>query len=290
MKIAKDKYERIGTLDFPLRASNIPKLMKCEKSFMIATLSGIESSNEYAETGTLTHAGIQGFHASGEDINGGMALIAMNKSKCPLGDSNLAADWLRKYVERERNDRKGVVLKEYLEHEFTLVLPPAKIDKTKKDIYITGHIDMIRKEGDYYLVIDHKTGYPKAEDMIRDHASQLAMYMLGAYQKLKTDKIKSYITRIQDLHSRSNPFYWETRLTIDRCNAIVEMVKTKIALIRMGLATTTPGKHCDYCFDERYYPNCIDNIGLKRAVDSHHKPSKILPRVELKTIDELFKT
>lgn len=271
---------QLATKEFPIRASLLPTLFQCPKLFWERTLADGEDrdSNEPADTGSLAHLGIQAFHTLG-----GMKAVAPaikgGKDKFPQGDPDKAFSFVSKYIEREKADPKGKIIK--TEWQASITLPPAPFDPTGQEIVIFGTIDQIREFGkkEPLWVVDHKSGMTPGPSMVNKYTPQQAAYMLIAHRHFNRP-VKGFITRIQDLYRRDQPFWWELPFGPEHCEAILQPVRTRIALLRMGLQDATGGKHCDYC-PQLTYPGCVSGTEL-------HDGRQLKPRQTLTTVDELF--
>lgn len=270
-----------ATPDFPIRASNLPYLFQCTKMFVDRTENGGDVNDVAANTGSMVHAGIEGYHVAKRNMNAGMKAIDVAKLHYPAGDTEEAKILLRKYVERDKSDTRGTVVE--TEFQGKIEIPCAPYDKTGQAIYITGTIDQIRKVGDEFWVVDHKSGRRYGTDMTGYYAPQLAAYMLIGAERVKSRNVKGFITRLQDLKRSDLPFWWPLKWTFDNCMKILAPVQTRIAEIRNGYLVSTQGKHCEYC-TLNPYPDC--------CTGEHHPETPVAKRnttVPLQTIDELFK-
>jgi hypothetical protein len=283
-----------GSKDKPVRASSTPTLFQCSKAFWIKSMGEFESS-EAADTGSMVHLGIQIFHALGEGKETEIAAqAAIHKSvdQYKHGNTDEAISQFKSYVKRERQDRRGKVI--FGEQKIRLTIAPHESDTTGEEIVIDGTVDQIRQAGEWYYVNDIKTGQQAGANMVQMYLPQLACYMAMAMQQLKTEKVKAFILRTRDLISSRNPFYWPMPLTPSKVDAVLDTIAYKIAVIRNGVLDITPGKHCDYCNDPRYYPDCIDNEGQLRPpkeTATEIKRGRVsLPHVNRvrKSADELF--
>lgn len=280
-----------GSENQPLRASLLPVLFNCSRSFYKATLmDGQGESNEYADTGSMVHMGIQVFHESRGNEIAALAAIEKSIEIYKYGIITDAITHFKNYAKREKAEKRGEVIE--LEKVIQIKLKAAEFDKTKKEIVINGHVDQIRKLGDWLYVIDHKTGYKDGLVMVREHTPQLAAYHIGVCDMYKTKKVKTFIARTRDLISSRNPFLWQMPFDYTRAIKIMDTVRHKVALIRMGIFDSTPGKHCDFCRDERFYPDCVDGQGQIRPPKTESQTKRgvihLTQAVQHKTVAELF--
>lgn len=240
---------KLATDELPIRASNLPNLFACPNFFLYKTMTdGMEAGGDAAQTGSIVHAGIALWEQNG-DAN--KAILAMNhehRTNFPLGEIGEAIRLFQKYVERTKSDKKGKTI--YVEQKLSFEYPCAKIDETKQPIVINGTVDLVKELTDRYYIIDHKSGRMYGDEMVKSYAPQIAAYTYGVWlcKLQKTKKpVEGFITRLQDLARRDLPFYWKTHIDLDRAVAIMDMVAVEIALLRMGVTKSTPGKFCDWC-------------------------------------------
>lgn len=243
-----------------------------------------------ANTGSMVHAGIEAYHKSKGNLASGVKAIAVAKVKYPSGDVDEATILLRKYVEREKSNPRGKALTDNIEFQGTFKIPCSPLDKTGQEIVITGTVDMLREDMPptkfrpyrHFGVVDHKSGRRYGADMLEYYTPQQAVYMLIAAQQLGRDDIGCYITRLQDLKRCDLPFYWEFEFNVSDCLKLLTPVQTRIAEIRSGLHSATPGKHCEYCA-VKPYPNCVTGRG-PLAVEPQATATRNIPL----TTAELF--
>lgn len=209
---------------------------------------GMEAGGDYAQTGSIVHAGIAAWEKLPDSNKAILLMNKEHKSKYPDGDIGEAIRLFQKYTERSKSDKRGKT--EFIERKIEFHYPCSKIDETKQPIYIMGTLDLIKGFTDHYNVIDHKSGRMYGDDMVKSYSPQIAAYVYGAWECLlgKTKKpVTGWITRLQDLVRRDLPFYWETHIDLDRAVHILDTVAVRIALLRMGITDSTPGKFCDWC-------------------------------------------
>lgn len=273
-----DKMTEFATAKHPIRSSLLPELFKCSRLFLEKTLTdGDYLADPLAQTGSLVHLGIQHYHQSGCSLQQGQKAIIEGKGKYPDGDADEAYNLLTKYIDREKTHPRGKVVK--VEWEIKIEIPCSPLDKTKKAIVITGHIDQIRDLSDCIWVVDHKSGYRPGAGLISHYAPQMAAYMLGAHRHYKKPT-KGFFTRLQDLKRRDLPFWWDCNFTDEHCLDVLMPVRNRIAEIRAGIVDCTGGKHCEYCPFEAY-PACVTG----NKVESGNTLPK---RKMLTTVDALF--
>lgn len=241
----------------------------------------MEPGGDAAQTGSIVHAGIAEW-----EKNGNKALPAiqlMNKehrSEYKQGDIAEALRLFQKYVERCKSDQKGK--SKFVEQKLKFSYPCSKIDETKEPLIIMGTVDLVKELTDRYNVVDHKSGRMYGDDMAKSYSPQIAAYVYGSWINLlkKTKRpVRGYITRLQDLVRRDLPFYWDTHIDLDRAVHILDSVAHRIALLRMGIIDSTPGKFCDWCGMGEYASeaSCIEgNKRVALPVVPKQAPAKML--------------
>lgn len=132
--------------------------------------------------------------------------------------------------------------KHFLETEAVKIPGFPKVD-LGDDLFLTGKLDWIEKEGDIYHVIDFKTG--KNEE--KEDSQQLPIYSLLVSKILKTDKIKTSYWYL-DKDDNPKPFpgadLEETYKTIKQKGEIIKLVReTKSYRCQSG------NEHCWACKD-----------------------------------------
>lgn len=281
----------IATDKKPIRASMLPYLFACPKMFYERFGADGSIDDVAANTGSMVHAGIETYHKSNGKLAVAVKAIEAAKVKYPSGDVDEATVLLRKYVEREKSNPRGQTLTGYNEFQGAVKIPCSPLDKTGQEIVITGTVDQLREKMPptkfrpytHCGVVDHKSGRRYGADMLEYYAPQLAVYMLIASEMLGDEKIGCYITRLQDLKRCDLPFFWEFEFNVADCLKILTPVQTRIAEIRAGLHSATPGKHCEYCA-VKPYPNCVTGYPVDTLVRDAGPKAKTLPL----TTAELF--
>ena len=221
-----------------VRASSLPTLFACMKSLEYKE-SGV--SNEYADTGSLIHKGIQAFHVL-NNIDAALAVMAtVHHRDFPEANGPKAAHHFRRYT--ETHQRWGAVKQS--ERSIAFTLAPCAIDPTKEEIVIEGTLDQIRTPGVGEVVVDMKTGSNPIKWMMRHYMPQLCAYQYGYFIETGIQP-QAAILRTQDFLQGGNvyhpvPWTWDTVINT------MENVKTLIALFRLGLQISSPGDHCEYC-------------------------------------------
>lgn len=251
--------------DNPIRCSKLGHIVKCTaRVYMLGIITDDEEGQggEAAQTGSMVHEGVAAFHRCKGKLLERKAeaweAMKLAASKFPLAQPEEARLFLTPYMDDPRNinatiarNKDGV---EALELEVAFTLPPHPFDKTKKPIYVTGHIDQIRQEGSSKQSVDDlKTGKKTGWEMIHDHAIQLAAYTFAARQHgfpnaVPGRIIRNYAYRVRGCSLPSpDGVFWAMPFKWDDIDFILEPVRRTIAMIRNGYIDTTPGPHCTFC-------------------------------------------
>lgn len=251
---------------------------------------GNDIAGKDAHTGNLVHVAIQAFHLAGNKQSAGVDAINNSIKVYSEGDPEEAKRLYEKYCKREVSERRGEVI--FCEEKVEVEIPPSRFDPTKEKIVIHGTVDLGRAIGrDTIYVIDHKTGRKPGADMVTYYAPQIAVYMLGVMRRYPEKKIVGFITRIQDLCRINLPYWWKMPFEgEDAVMRVLQVVQTRIAVLRMEEYEHTPGKHCDWC-PLRNYPHCnAMPLGSRPQPASTELAEKIQaartpkPRVSLDTL------
>lgn len=272
----KAKPATIATSENPIRGSLLPNLFSCPGLFMDKIERDGDDAGDLAQTGSLTHIAIETWYKHKSEKMA-IAAIAMNRVKYPLGDAEKAAQYFRKYCERDKAEPKGIVIA--VESKLAARLPSMPWDKTKKEIVIMCTVDLIRDVSTCLYVIDHKTGYKPGPALVTDYAAQIAIYMVAVNQHYKRP-VKGFFTRIQDLLRKDLPYYWPIKGDETTAMQVLETVRTRVGVLRMGYIDHTPGKHCDWC--SMSWPGCLNG---EKATPQEKVASQ---RKSLKTVDDLM--
>lgn len=284
--------KNLATDELPIRASNLPNLFSCPNFFVYKTMTdGMEPGGDAAQTGSIVHAGIALWETNGDSNKAILAMNAEHRKNFPDGDIAEAIRLFQKYVERTKSDKRGKTI--YVEEKIKFSYPCAKIDETKEPLVIMGTMDLTKELTDRYYVIDHKSGRMYGDEMIKSYAPQIAAYVYGAWHcKLQRTKkpVIGWITRLQDLARRDLPFYWETHIDLDRAVHILDMVAVEIALLRMGIKKSTPGKFCEWCGMAEFASkeSCI-NDHRRIALPTVRDQKKTLTKPMLGSLADLMK-
>jgi hypothetical protein len=253
---------------------------------------GNDMAGADAHTGNLVHIGIQTFHQTKGNEVQAKAILESASKVYPSGDVTEALRLLEKYCRRETNERRGIV--SHSEEKIEVTLRPSPFDQTQEEIVIQGTVDQIRQIGrDTIYVVDHKTGRKPGEDMVKEHATQLAVYMLGVKRRWPEKNVVGFITRIQDLVRSNLPYWWQMPFggtEVELLN-VLQPIIDRIAIVRMGRHHSTPGKHCDWC-PLSQYPACITvPLGHRSKTGTEQIAAKVAERLKPKakiTMSQLF--
>ena len=283
----------IGSRGRPIRASLLPNLFRCPRFYMEKVLGDKDDvAGEAAQTGNLVHVGIQTFHQSNGNEAQARAMVEASSKVYVSGDVTEALRLLQKYCKRETSERRGIVSRS--EEKIEVTLPPSPFDPTKEEIVIQGTVDQIRTIGrDTIYVVDHKTGRKPGADMVMEHATQLAVYMLGVKRMYPDKTVQGFITRIQDLCRADLPYWWPMPFggTEVEIFNVLQPIIDRIAVIRMQRHHSTPGKHCEWC-PLSQYPSCITlPLGHRSKTGSQQIADKVAEKLKPKgkiSMSQLF--
>lgn len=226
-------------------------------------------SGQAADTGSAVHFAARVFHKEGKG-NLRLSVGAMRESvkQFPLADLDVAEAQFQCYATDPRNTGADFV---FVEKKITFTLAPTAEDPTQKEIVVTGTLDQLRRAPNGVLYLwDIKTGAPQGVDMLADAAMQLAGYQYGAGQLLGEVVRGAGIIRTRDYlktdrsRKRLNPgpVFYEAPWSHLDVEAMLDVVRQKVADVRAGRITIAPGEgNCKWCIG---VGNCVPR---KRAVD-----------------------
>jgi hypothetical protein len=243
----------IGDSTQPIRASNLPMLVRCPFSYMLR-ISGDEESQPgvAADTGSAVHFAARCWHTiAKKDVKDALDMMLLNaESQYPAADIERAKKHAQAYFDDERNQKAKVI---HCEEKVKFSIPPAKFDKTQEEIYITGTLDQIREEHGRLTVWDIKTGKRcTGYEMLDEHCLQLAAYLIGANKFLGRKVSKCGIIRTEDYFKTPReravkPVFWECSFNLAGAELLMQSVQTTVAHIRNGTYSFMPGEHCNWC-------------------------------------------
>jgi hypothetical protein len=276
------KPEQFGTEEYPLRSSKLPALSQCTLQ-VVQSMLGDDEGGIAADTGSAVHKAIEAFHRQG---NKGVesALKAMTdgykKGKYPKAVLADSAEHFRQYAKDPRNIKTKIFA---IEEEIKIKLPPHEIDKTKKEIVILGTLDQIRQGEDEKLYLwDVKTGSRNGSEMVKSYALQAAAYCKGGTEKFGVNVYPGGIIRTATYVRKTKPpdpatcpdgIFYPFEFAFEDIDALLEIIRQKVALVRMGYYSITPGSYCGYCnIQISQCGNLLQSLGTKLLNNGKAKP------------------
>jgi RecB family exonuclease len=225
-----------GTAARPLRASSLPRLVRCPWAAIMEAYSDGGTSGPAADTGTAVHLAIATWHTlAKKDARVAVEVMRRSVARFPLADLDSATVQFHDYTNDRRNVEAEVVA---CETPVTLTLP------APEEVVIIGTLDQVRRDRHGRLTVwDVKTGKPDGWDMLHEHALQLAAYMLGA------GATACGIIRTQDYRRRNGPgpVFWEAPFDIHQAYELLRSVVHTVQAVRQGTVHVGPGSHCRWC-------------------------------------------
>jgi RecB family exonuclease len=208
-----------------------------------------DASGVAAQTGSLTHVGIQAWHDHHQDLEEALRAMRTAAPKFPVAEPAEAQRNVLLYSKDPRNQAAKVVA---IEHPIALRIP----DPTG-DIVIKGTLDQIREDADgVWRVYDVKTGgnQKSADDMIYEAAMQLAAYVVGAAVEFGRPVEPGAIIWTQGYRRRgidpatSPPgVFLPLAFSLTQAEALLDGVRHLVAAVRRGEPTFGPGSWCNFC-------------------------------------------
>lgn len=235
---------KFGSIDKPLRASQLHKIVACAWRGVFEMLNDEGVSGKAADTGSAMHLAAATWHG-GKGVPASIAAMNANAAALfPLADLDEAARIFERYRADPRNNPPACRIAE-IEVKGVATLEPWV--KGEPPIVIHGTADQIRIGDDgMRYVWDIKTGAAlHAAQMQAHHAYQLAAYAIATKSKpggfIRT---KGYFTRGAELPSPHGVF-----VPADFTNpyAVLDAVRLAVSLIRSGNVTASPGDACGMC-------------------------------------------
>lgn len=207
----------------------------------------MEESRAAADTGSLVHLAAAHWHKEGQlpSLNKCFEVMREGLKQFPLGDIQDAKVLFSDYYQDEKNKNCEFLA---IEQEVTFRIPPAKSDKTQKEIVIKGHCDQIRlnKKLNRNEVWDLKSTKYAPSQVFSSYIIQLAAYGFAAEQTLKIPiDLGGWVFLRQ--YGKKNPFY-RANLRKEMLLSTFTLLAEKIALIRNGVININPGEVCLYCW------------------------------------------
>jgi RecB family exonuclease len=235
-----------GTEARPLRASSLPRIVRCPLAAVLEAFSDERSSGPAADTGTAVHFAVRLWHReANKDARVAAEVMRRSLDRFPLADLDAASVMFSDYTNDRRNREAEVVL---CEEQITFTLE-AEEGETE-EIVIVGTLDQVRRDKHGRLTVwDLKTGKPDGWDMLHEHALQLAAYQIGAGVRLKKQCQGAGIIRTQDYRRRNGPgpVFWEAPWSLIDAHMMLHSVRDAVRRIRSGRVYTGPGSHCRWC-------------------------------------------
>lgn len=211
-----------------------------------------DSSGVAADTGSHAHGLVDAWYRSDFDTAAALREVAALNRQFPQADTERALEHFRAYIADPRN---RVTLLWAPEETIVIPLPPHETDPTGEPIYITGHIDQVRlAEDGLAYVWDIKTGKPGGFEMVNAYALQIAAYSVGASLKLQRPvhpggliRTLSYLKKTVDPASSPPDVFWHMPFDLEGALVLLDGVALRVAQIRRGDVTISPGSQCNYC-------------------------------------------
>jgi RecB family exonuclease len=236
----------VATPARPLRASSIPKFMRCPLN-VILSYEADDQPGVAADTGSAVHYAAAVFHKNAKSLRDALKAMRGQASLYPFADLDVAEEHFRGYAEDPRQAAGEVVL---CEHKVQVVLDPADEDPTRQPVVINGTLDQIRRKDGVLRLWDIKTGAADGPTMLTDYAYQLAAYQVGATALLGEPVLSAGVIRTKGyLKKRGNPdpIFWEAAWTLEGARRMLRHVVREVANVRAGRVRLTPGPQCHWC-------------------------------------------
>lgn len=243
-----------GTEARPLRPSSLDNLLACPMSVLL-TLGMASEGNAGSNTGSVVHAGVEGFHRGGESVTAGEEAMAEALPKFPEADWGKAYAWYQAYAADPTN--RGAIAR--LEDGRPAVEVPVRINY--KGVWIAGTLDQVRLTDGVLSVWDLKTGsgFLSPEDTVAEHQAQQAAYVLAARATLKLDIQPGGIIYAVGYDKPRGRRFIPMGVTLKQCEELLDEVVARVAVIRDGGRSFIPSAAaCKFC-KLRTYPSCTGN-------------------------------
>jgi RecB family exonuclease len=226
-----------GTEARPLRASSLPRIIRCPWAAIMEAYSESGASGPAADTGTAVHFAVALWHREAQqDTRVALEVMRRSHDRFPLADLDEAAVHVTDYAGDPRNKAADIV---FVEQKVTVTLPAPE-----GDVIICGTLDQVRRDKHgRWTVWDLKTGKPDGWDMLHEHALQLAAYQIGV------EAPRAGIIRTQDYRRRNGPgpVFWEAPWGLTDARVMLQSVVRAVLAIRRGTVHIGPGSHCRWC-------------------------------------------
>jgi len=237
------EWKDFGTELFPLRGSLLKRFLECPRR-MLAMFDEPFITNDKIETGSAVHSLIETLEREGKVTDKDKKIVFQKYSKAKEAES---LGYFNGYVRKrgEITEKYGKIIAN--EEQLFFRLPPAKGDKTKKEIVIGCTIDQLRKKGDTFTVVDFKVSSLAITDMVKIYALQISAYMLCVEQNHKTKDIQCAIVN-PILAARPRSVYQvKIKFTLDKCRQMMSAIQEQVKLIREGNPMRIAGSACREC-------------------------------------------
>lgn len=249
-----------GTEKYPIRASNIRKIVTCNMESILELLGELtDSAGSGAETGSITHAAIEAFHREQRSLEAkvvaGMTALRDATKRYPLGDEKEASLYFAHYAADPRNQNAEFITgpgNDGLEYQMYGWLEPHPSDPTGQRIIINGKADQLRIYRGKRIVADYKTGKTSAYEMQAVYAYQMAAYLHLANQcgfnveEVYIIRGYRYRERGADLPSPAEAFV-AMPFVAGQEGLLLDRLRLEVARIRSGDLQFGPSAMCSWC-------------------------------------------
>jgi RecB family exonuclease len=235
----------------PLRASELPMLLRCPRSLLLKHLAE-DTSGQAADTGSAVHKAVAALHTHAKsDVAAALKAMEQHLPEYPLADLGTAEMHFRLYAKDPRNKEAKVILCEE-KIKVTLQAPEGHSEAVE----IHGTLDQVREEGGRLVVCDVKTGGSyEGDEMLSYYAAQLAAYQVGAAKRLGKHVASSCIIRTKDYlktdrkkQPKPGPVFWNASWTWNDSLALLDEVRRVVGDVRSGRISTIPSPdNCRWC-------------------------------------------
>jgi RecB family exonuclease len=261
-----------ATEKYPLRASRLYWFM-CQMRHALDHLGMFDpdTGGVAAQTGSLTHVGIQVWHESTQNLEEALRAMRDAVPRFPAAEPTEAQRNVLLYSKDPRNQSAKIIA---VERPVTLKLP----DSTG-DIVITGTLDQVREDEDgAWRVYDIKTGGDRksVEDMIYEAAMQVSAYAVAATVQFGRPVepgcviwTQGYRRRGGDPATAPGGVFLPFGISLSQAEALLDGVRQLVAAVRRGEPAFGPGSWCNFC-PARGLRNCLRLY--QRAVEEAARP------------------
>lgn len=240
-----------ATDERPLRASKVPQLLKCSlRLWLLDKGVIIDGDNVAANTGSMVHKGIEGFHRNGFRVARAIKYAEEFIHEYRDADQVKARKAIEGYAKDPRNRVKTFLLEE----EVQVTLDPWKTDKTKEPIVIVGHCDQVREVDGVLSVVDYKMTSRGGLDAMFDYTAQLVIYALAATERLGREVQPGYICRVSSYTTKQNDgvlspedVFIKCPFTRDQTKELIDEIRREVARVRREEMGPRPSSNCIFC-------------------------------------------